>query len=358
MKLFSLKQLAALYLLAGLLTAFAATAPMNDATLGFVHDTETSTGNRMVSATNVTTAPLQAWNYSKKDFHLTGKGNHIPDVSIHRTKTFSGIYPPGEPQEFYNVSVKGTKNHNATARIHYHEENLSAPETTLSFWHFEDGRWHMLKSSVDTKNDYVEANLTSFSTFALVEAYADAFDDGNRSRDWSPVGEKGYWYNRTHGNLVQASNDTGIITNHVAAGNATNYSATVDMEMAGEDENFMSLLLRTDNSGESGIEARLDWDADTVGIGHLKNGTYFPDTTRSYTLSDNVPYRVKVTANGENVTLEINEITASGRRLAPTLLTASSPEFDTGYRDIGLKGQDGSTDDKNLFDNFVVEYLR
>lgn len=287
---------------------------------------------------------------------LLEPGSGEPEVAVENRSDDPEGSPPGEVIRTVDIETDNASYSEARLRLHYDAGTLGTPDDEISLWHLRNETWVPVDATVHRSN-YVEADVSTLSVFALTEAYHDGFGGGAVSSDWSDRKESGYWY-ESDGVLVQDSRDTGILVNGKAADGLTNYTASVDMQKRGDDSHFASLLLRTDTAGDEAVEARLDWSNDAVELGYVEGGVYrsidtlsVPDAT-GRGIWDEVRYRVDATVRGDAATVTVTAPSGS------VTLNATSDQFYTGHSGVGLKALDGPRGDKNLFDQFVVEPVR
>ncbi len=152
---------------------------------------------------------------------------------------------------------------------------------------------------------------------------------------------------------MQDSVGTGVLTNH-GTGDLSDYTLSVSMTMSGEDSGFMSVMLRSDARGRNAVEARLNWTSNSVEVGRVRGGNYEQVNSLNFTeatgrgLWDEVTYRVEANATGDSLLLTVR---------GPESLAALSAEggwTELPHTHVGLKGRDGPSGDKNLFDDLLL----
>jgi hypothetical protein len=77
--------------------------------------------------------------------------------------------PPGTPIKYVNVSAYGLSYRIVEINIHYTDAELSGQdENRLVIYHYKNGTWCKLNTSVDTVNNILSTTVNTLSTFAVV----------------------------------------------------------------------------------------------------------------------------------------------------------------------------------------------
>ncbi len=186
-------------------------------------------------------------------FELTDH-SYRPEITIdsYGEKPIKTATPLGTSLKYLEISSsRNLKFKKATLRIHYTQEEITdknLDEESLRLLHYKEGRWVTVNTTLNTTSNYIEGEVTSLSTFSVVGNYQDDFDDDTISPDW--VNTTGSWTENPSGNgyLNQDSGSVGHILNYNATGGYRNYNVSVDIQMSGDTEHWMAVLLRSDGT--------------------------------------------------------------------------------------------------------------
>lgn len=112
------------------------------------------------------------------------------------TSSSSGPTPPsgfklGTPPTYYSISTTAQFNPPVTICISYDDTQFKN-EKNLKLFHFESGAWSNVTTSLDTTNNVICGQVSSFSEFALLEGItADHLIDEVKSFNLKPDVEQG-----------------------------------------------------------------------------------------------------------------------------------------------------------------------
>lgn len=173
------------------------------------------------------------------------------------------MYPDGLPVKFVNISTKNLSFTDASTSIRYSDEDLrNIDEDSLTVWRFGETGWVQLSTENFPNRNTVKADLPprNKSVLAVTGDYVDRFNDETISKDWF-INHGAF----TEKNGSLTLNSDGLILNHRASDHTQDYRATATVEKE-VDEGNVSILLRSDATGQSGVKAVLDFGNDSARI--------------------------------------------------------------------------------------------
>ncbi len=267
----------------------------------------TSTGNMLMNNTAVSN--LQ-WDFISTD---NSANNTIINLSINPTISFTGkdiaiksnSSPPADPSGYNNISKYINITNNSAdswlfLNVSYTESDISGlNESLLRMWKHNDS-WSMMQNSgVETSQNYVYANITSFGTFTpMAGSYGANLTVTPQAKTTKTLSNATYYLNLTNKGTEADSYSLTVDNSSSASIAHLNVSSPVNLNSGGSQ--IFSLNVTNTTSGKFYVNITASSNNDSSKVAHINTTTTIP-----------VVITITAPANNTNTTDNYVNVTAT-----------------------------------------------